>query len=79
MALNSNVLVLKVVSDEPDSPPSVSQMEVVSENAKQDQRANDFVLFKDSFFALLKNRNFVLLFISYGTIFSIFELFLLLR
>ena len=59
------LLLLKVVSDQPKIPPSLSQLEVRSEQQIK-REESDFFLFKKSFFALLKNANFVLVFVSYG-------------
>ena len=59
------LLTFLFVSDQPNIPPSLSQLEVRSEQQIK-REESDFFLFKKSFFALLKNANFVLVFVSYG-------------
>ena len=59
------LLLLKVVSDQPKIPPSLSQLEVRSERQIK-REESDFFLFKKSVIALLKNANFLLVFVSYG-------------
>lgn len=54
----------KVVSDQPKIPPSLSQLEVRSEQTKNTE--SDFFLFKKSLKALMSNPNFLLVFVSYG-------------
>ena len=59
------LLTVFFVSDQPKLPPSLSQLEVRS-GQYAEKREKDFFLFKNSFLALVKNLNFVLLFVSYG-------------
>ena len=52
------------MSDQPKIPPSISQLEVRSEQTENTE--SDFFLFKKSLVALMSNSNFLLVFVSYG-------------
>lgn len=69
----STILTLLFISDYPHDPPSITQLELRNKNTnKKTNFKNDLLIFKKSIMNLLKNLNFILIFISYGIITGIF-------
>ncbi len=61
---------LKVIQNEPDTPPSLSQLEIRTNNTNKTQSdlifKQEIKSYKNSLINLMKNFNFLLIFISYG-------------
>ena len=61
-----NFYFLKDVENEPLLPPSLAQLEIRSKRVKDSSKRNDLTMFKKSLKNLFTNRNFVIIFITYG-------------